>query len=145
MGNVGGLPITGPVVDNLPAGLTAVTGTVSGGGVVSNNGQTITWQVVNLAPGATLTFTYQAVVGAGVTTGQNLVNVVTFQGLQDSTTTPVELPPVAGIEEEVVAAEEEEIAATGANNVGNMVGAALLAMLAGGLMVTFGRRRRNQG
>ena len=102
--------------------------------------------MVNLAPGATLTFTYQAVVGSGVTTGQNLVNVVTFQGLQDSTTTPVELPPVLPIEdEEVVAAEEEEIAATGANNVGNMVGAALLAMLAGGFMVTFGRRRRNQG
>ncbi len=57
---------------------------------MSNNDQTITWQVVNLAPGATLTFTYQAVVGEGVTTGQNLINVVTFQGLQDSTSTPVE-------------------------------------------------------
>ena len=144
--NTGGLPITGPVVDTLPAGLTVVPTTITGGGTPNATNTVITWQVVNLAPGATLTFTYQAVVGSGVTTGQDLVNVVTFQGLQDSTTTPVELPPVLPIEdEEVVAAEEEEIAATGANNVGNMVGAALLAMLAGGFMVTFGRRRRNQG
>ena len=41
-------------------------------------------------------------------------------------------------------AAEEEIAATGASDVGNLVGAALLTMLAGGLMVTFGRRRRNE-
>ena len=81
------------------------------------------------------------------TDGQILENVVTFQGLEDRTQTPVALPVVvAEIEEEVaIAAEEEEIAATGAGNVGNLVGAALLAMLAGGLMVTFGRRRRNEG
>ena len=142
--NTGGLPITGPVVDTLPAGLTVVPTTISSGGTANAALTVITWQVT-LPPGASLTFTYQALVGEGVQTGQNLVNIATFQGLQDSTTTPVELPPVAGIEEEIVAAEEEEIAATGANNVGNMVGAALLAMLAGGLMVTFGRRRRNQG
>ena len=52
-----------------------------------------------MAPGTSLVFTYQAVVGDGVETGDSLVNVVTFQGLEDSTTTPVELPPVAPIEE----------------------------------------------
>ena len=98
--NTGGLPITGPVVDTLPAGLTVVPTTITGGGTAKATNTVITWQVVNLAPGATLTFTYQAVVGSGVTTGQNLVNVVTFQGLQDSTTTPVELPPVLPIEDE---------------------------------------------
>ena len=112
--NTGGLPITGPVVDTLPAGLTVVPTTITGGGTPNATNTVITWQVVNLAPGATLTFTYQAVVGSGVTTGQNLVNVVTFQGLQDSTTTPVELPPVLPIEDEEVVAAEEEIAATGA-------------------------------
>jgi hypothetical protein len=112
---------------------------VTGDGVV--DGQTITWQVVNLAPGATLTFAYQAAVVDGVVTGQNLVNIATFLGLEDSTTTPVELPPLAPVEEEIVEAEEE-IADTGAN-VGPLVTTALLAMLAGGLMITFDRRRRH--
>ncbi len=144
--NVGGLPITGPVVDTLPPGLTVVASTITGGGVPSADLTSITWNVT-LAAGTSQTFTYQAVVGDSVVTGQALINVVTFQGLQDATTTPVELPPVAGIEEEeaVVAAEEDEaLAATGANNVGNMVGGALLIMLVGGLMVTFGRRRREE-
>ena len=49
------------------------------------------------------------------------------------------------VAEEVVAAEEDEdLADTGAGNVGNLVGAALLALLAGGLMITFGRRRREE-
>ena len=84
----------------------------------------------------------------------NVVNTVVLTTpdkgtISDSTTHPVAV--VAGVEEvvpdeEVVAAEEDEdLAATGANNVGNLVGAALLAMLAGGLMVTFGRRRRDEG
>ena len=83
--NTGGLPITGPVVDTLPAGLTVVPTTITGGGTPNATNTVITWQVVNLAPGATLTFTYQAVVGDTVQTGRPLVNVVTFQGLQDST------------------------------------------------------------
>jgi uncharacterized repeat protein (TIGR01451 family) len=144
VGNTGGLPLTGPAVDNLPDGLTVVAGSVSGDGVVSNNGQTITWQVVDLAPGATLTFTYDAVVGEGVVDGQDLINVVTFLDLEDTTTTPVELPPVEPIEEE----EEppvDELADTGADRVGTVVTTALLSMLAGGLMITFGRRRRNEG
>ncbi len=36
----------------------------------------------------------------------------------------------------------EDLADTGADGVRNLVGAALLAMLAGGLRVTYGRRRR---
>ena len=81
-----------------------------------------------------------------MTTGQNLVNVVTFQGLQDSTTTPVELPAVVAHRgERSWPPRRRRSPHTGADNVGNLVGAALLAMLAGGLMVTFGRRRREQG
>ena len=138
--NMGGLPISGPVVDTLPAGLTVVPGTVSGGGTPNTELTQITWQVT-LAPGETQTFTYKAIVGDGVETGDSLVNLVTFQGLQDSTATPVELPPVAPIEDEVVGGTED-LAKTGADYVAPLVTAALLALLAGGLMVVFGRRRR---
>jgi uncharacterized repeat protein (TIGR01451 family) len=140
--NTGGSTFTGPMVDTLPAGVT-VNGTISDGGVLSGN--TITWDVT-LAAGASKTFTYPVLVGTTATgTLVNTVVLTTPVGpISDSTSHPVAV--VAAIEdEEVVAAEEDEIAATGANDVGNMVGAALLAMLAGGLMVTFGRRRRNEG
>jgi LPXTG-motif cell wall-anchored protein len=75
-----------------------------------------------------------------------LLNVVALtledgSTLQDQTVHPV--APVEGIEEEEVV-DGEELADTGANGVGNLVGAALVAMLAGGLMVTFGRRRREE-
>ena len=38
----------------------------------------------------------------------------------------------------------EEIAATGANGVGPIAGGGLLSLLAGGLMVVFGRRRASE-
>jgi uncharacterized repeat protein (TIGR01451 family)/LPXTG-motif cell wall-anchored protein len=138
--NTGGSTFTGSMVDTLPAGVT-VNGTISDGGVLSGN--TITWQVT-LEAGASKTFTYPVLVESAAT--GDLINTVVLTTpagpISDST-----VHPVAVVEaiEEVVAAEEEELADTGADNVGNFVGAALLAMLAGGLMVTFGRRRRNQG
>jgi uncharacterized repeat protein (TIGR01451 family) len=138
--NTGGSTFTGPMVDTLPAGVT-VNGTISDGGVLTGN--TITWQVT-LPAGESKTFTYPVLVGP--TAAGDLINTVVLTTpagpISDSTVHPVAV--VAEIEDEVVAAEEEEIAATGAGNVGNLVGAALLAMLAGGLMVTFGRRRREQ-
>jgi uncharacterized repeat protein (TIGR01451 family) len=80
VGNVGGAVISGPVVDTLPLGLKAVAGTVTGGGVISADGRSVTWQVT-LAPAASLTFRYEAeVVDAEVVDGQTLVNVATFLG-----------------------------------------------------------------
>ena len=132
--------ISGPVVDTLPSGLKVVAGTITGGGVPSADGRSVTWQVT-LAPATSLTFFYQAeVVDSEVVDGQVLVNVATFLGLQDTTTHTVDIPAVvAGVEEEVVASEE--IAATGANGIGPILTAALLALLAGGLLVVLGRRR----
>jgi uncharacterized repeat protein (TIGR01451 family) len=141
VGNIGGAVISGPVVDTLPLGLKALPGTATGGGVISADGRTVTWQVT-LAPAASLTFFYQAEgVDAEVVDGQTLVNVATFLGKSDSTTHTVEIPEaiVAGVEEEVVAAEE--IAATGASGVGGTLSVALLLMLTGGLMVVLARRR----
>jgi hypothetical protein len=99
---------------------------------------------VTLAAGESKTFTYSGTVSLLAADDQiNTVVLTTPTGpISDNTVHPVAV--VEEIEDEVVEAEEEEIAATGAGNVGNMVGAALLAMLAGGLMVTFGRRRREQ-
>jgi len=140
VGNVGGSVISGPLVDTLPAGLTLVAGSITGGGAPSSDGRSITWQVT-LAPGASLSFSFQADVDEDVADGQLLVNVATFLGKQDSTTHTATIPAViAGVEdEEVVAAEE--IAATGANGVGRTASVALMMMLAGGLMVVIGRRR----
>jgi hypothetical protein len=78
----------------------------------------------------------------------DLVNVVVLTTpagpLTDQTTHPVfvvdEIEEVEEVEEEVVAGEE--IADTGADNVGTLVATAILAMVLGGLMVTFDRRRR---
>ena len=147
--NTGGTEVTGPVVDTLPAGFTAST--ISDGGKLE--GGKITWNVT-LAAGASKTLTYSGAVNDNVANNTKLINTVTFQNLTATTehTVTVPTPPVQDIEdevveedEEVVAAEEDEdLADTGANGVGNLVGAALLAMLAGGLMVTFGRRRREE-
>ena len=143
--NTGGSDVTGPVVDTLPTGFTADATTISDGGKISSaDGVTIiTWEVT-LAAGASKTLTYSGTVDDDVIDGQVLLNTATFAGLEDTTTHTVEVPPVAPIEDEEVVDSEEDLADTGANGVGNLVGAALLAMLAGGLMVTFGRRRRHE-
>ena len=76
----------------------------------------------------------------------NTVVLTTPAGpISDSTTN--RLAPVAPIEdvvepEEEVVAGTEDLAKTGADYVAPLVTAALLALLAGGLMVVFGRRRR---
>ena len=143
VGNIGGAVISGPVVDTLPAGLSPCRA-ATGGGAISTDGRSVTWQVT-LAPAASLTFFYQAeVVDAEVTDGQTLVNVATFLGTADSTTHTVDIPEdavIAAVEDEEEAVAAEEIAATGANGTGRTVSVALLMMLAGGLMVVVGRRR----
>ena len=142
--NTGGSEFTGPMVDTLPDGFTVDEKTISDSGVLSGN--TITWQVT-LAAGASKTFTYSGTVDETATA--DLVNTVVLTTpagpISDSTTHPI--APVAPIEdvvepEEEVVAGTEDLAETGANNVGTLVTAALLALLAGGLMVVFGRRRR---
>jgi uncharacterized repeat protein (TIGR01451 family) len=140
--NTGGSAFTGPMVDTLPAGFDVDEASVTAsGGALSGN--TITWQVT-LEAQASTTLTYSGIVTDAAF--GDLVNTVVLTlpkgTISDSTVHPVAV--VAEIEDEIVAAEEEELADTGANNVGNLVGAALLAMLAGGLMVTFGRRRREE-
>jgi uncharacterized repeat protein (TIGR01451 family)/LPXTG-motif cell wall-anchored protein len=140
--NTGGSEFTGPMVDTLPVGFAADEASISDGGVLSADGTTITW-TVTLAAGESKTFTYSGTVGPDA--ADELLNVVVLtleddSTIKDQTVHPV--APVEGIEEEEP--DGEELADTGANGVGNLVGAALLAMLAGGLMVTFGRRRREQ-
>ncbi len=142
--NTGGSEFTGPMVDTLPDGFIVDAASVTNGGVVSGN--TITWQVT-LAGGASATFSYSGTVDTDAA-GEllNMVVLTTPQGdISDQTIHPVSI--VEGVEEvdepDEVIAGTEDLASTGANNTGSLVAAALLAMVAGGLMVTFGRRRRH--
>ena len=151
--NTGGSTFTGPLVDTLPTGFTADAASVTAsGGTLSGN--TITWQV-SVGAGLSTTYSYSGTVTAAAVGSVVNTVVLTVPGkgtISDTTTHPVAV--VADIEDEVVAPaedeevvagdEDEDLAATGANNVGTIVGAALLALLAGGLMVTFGRRRREE-
>jgi uncharacterized repeat protein (TIGR01451 family) len=138
--NTGGSTFTGPMTDTLPTGFQA-TGTISDGGILSADGRSITWQVT-LEAGASKTFTYAGVVTDAA--AGDLVNVVVLTTpagpLTDQTTHPVFIVEEIEEVEEVVAGEE--IADTGADNVGTLVATAILAMVLGGLMVTFDRRRR---
>ncbi len=87
--NTGRVALTDrPVVDTLPSYVSVVAGTVSGGGVVSSDGRTITWSVT-LAADATRTFTYTGLVDANAPPGTVLVNRVTFEGQTDTTSHPV--------------------------------------------------------
>ncbi len=168
--NRGGQATTSDLVDTLPAGVTYQPGSATRNGATSEPtvaGQTLTWPLVTVPvddPATTgvneglVIFSYQVKVNSDAANGLTLVNTASWARLTDTTIHGVNVPPVAPVadiedevvvedveDEEVVAAEEdEELADTGANNVGNLVGAALLAMLAGGLMVTFGRRRREE-
>ena len=143
--NTGAGSFTGPMVDTLPVGFTADAASVTAsGGVLSADGRSITW-TVTLAANSSTTFTYSGTVDETATA--NLVNTVvltTPQGpISDSTTHPI--APVAPIEDVVppaVVAGTEDLAKTGADYIAPLVTAALLALLAGGLMVVFGRRRR---
>jgi uncharacterized repeat protein (TIGR01451 family) len=158
--NTGGQDVTDALVDTLPAGVTYIGGSATRDGKSAEptvDGQKLVWANVKVGfddPATTganegvTVFTYRVTVTAGAPAGSDLVNLATWSGLKDSTTHRT--PPVGGTEEEVVEDEEEVVAAeeaiadTGAN-VGSLVTTALLAMLAGGLMITFGRRRRNEG
>ena len=86
VGNTGNFPITNaPVVDTLPASVTALPATISDGGSLSADGKTITW-AVTLAPGAFKTLTYSVTVDQAAPQGSLLVNTAKFQGLTDTTT-----------------------------------------------------------
>jgi uncharacterized repeat protein (TIGR01451 family) len=86
--NTGQVPIVNaPVVDTLPAFVTAVPGSVSDSGVLSADGRTITW-TVSLPVGGSKAFTYTGLVGANAPPNSQLVNKATFL-LKDSTTTHV--------------------------------------------------------
>jgi len=143
-----------------------VSGSISDAG--TSSGSTITWQV-SLSPGESRTLTYQATVSTDASlVGTTLVNTVTVAGLSDTTTHGVgtgsgsveeivepdepdadetdeaeseDVEP--SVEELVIVSEPStgQVARIGAD-VGGLVTAALLAMLPGGLMVTFERRRR---
>jgi uncharacterized repeat protein (TIGR01451 family) len=152
--NKGGQAVTDNLVDTLPDGVTYVAGSAKRDGVAAEPtvaGQSLTWPGVTvgiddpLTTGVnegTTTFTYRVTVDLDVPGESELENVAAWSGLQDRTDHVT--PPVAPIEdeesEEVVAGEE--IADTGADNVGTLVATAILAMVLGGLMVTFDRRRR---
>ena len=84
--NVGDVPIVnGPVVDTLPANVTAVAGSVSDGGTVSADGRTVNWSV-DLAAGASKQLTYKVTVDVGAPPGADLVNRVVFFDQQATTT-----------------------------------------------------------
>jgi uncharacterized repeat protein (TIGR01451 family) len=103
VGNTGDVAITNaPVLDILPPHVTVKAGTISDGGVLA--GGTITWHI-DLAPGASHTFTYAVTVDADAPQGGVLVNTARFFDLQDTTTHVVpsgalalvkEVSPVAG-------------------------------------------------
>jgi fimbrial isopeptide formation D2 family protein/uncharacterized repeat protein (TIGR01451 family) len=68
------------VTDNVPAGLCVDTATITPSATVSGNctaGQTITWNVGTLAPGASAPLVYSATVGGGQPAGTSLTNTVT--------------------------------------------------------------------
>jgi uncharacterized repeat protein (TIGR01451 family) len=138
--NTGGSTFTGPMVDTLPIGFEADAGSISDGGQLSADGTSITW-TVTLAAGEARTFTYSGTVGPDA--ADELVNTVVLTlddgtQLTDRTVHPVFVVEPAEEEEPPV----DEIADTGAGSAGTLVTTALLAMLAGGLMITFDRRRR---
>jgi uncharacterized repeat protein (TIGR01451 family) len=87
--NTGTVNIEGkPAVDTLPDHVTLVAGSITGGGLASGDGRSITWSVT-LAGGASETFTYQVTVDADAPARATLLNRVTF--LQDSATTTHEV------------------------------------------------------
>ena len=101
------------VVDTLPPGLTTVAPTaISGGGTYDDSaGQTITWTIVSLAPGAFVDLTYTITVSDDVTAGSDYVNEVDV----DLSSMPSDLPgdPPAG-EREYTAKTDDTVTAVGA-------------------------------
>ena len=84
VGNTGDVAITNAAVtDILPAHVTVMAGTISDGAVLADG--VITWHV-DLAPGATHTFTYEVTVDGDAPQNGVLVNTARFCTLQDTTT-----------------------------------------------------------
>ena len=141
------------LVDTLPAGVELITSSINpSNGVYNATARTITWKfdlpaAVGTTP-ATATFTYQVTVTAS---SGSIVNSVTWseRNLTATTTNPVEPATVGGVEEtpdepDNVVGGTEDLPKTGADNTVNVAGFGLLAMVLGGLMVGFGRRRRRE-
>ncbi len=152
--NGGDTPVVGEtLVDKLPEGVEVIESSISPSGVYNPTARTITWKfdlpaAVGSVP-SSATFTYQVTVTAEE---GSITNTVTWveRSLTDSTTLPVEPGEVGG--EETTDEEDgttvggsEDLAETGAGNASNVAAAGLLAMVLGGLMVGFGRRRRREG
>lgn len=77
--------VGGPAVDTLPPHVSLVAGSVTGGGVPSADGRSITW-TVTLDRDASATFTFQVRVDADAPAGSVLVNRVTFLQAEARTT-----------------------------------------------------------
>ncbi len=141
------------LVDTLPAGVELITTSINpSSGVYNSTARTITWKfdlpaAVGTTP-ATATFTYQVTVTAS---SGSIVNSVSWveRSLTATTTNPVTPGTVGGIEEtpdepDSVVGGTEDLPNTGADDTVNVAGFGLLAMVLGGLMVGFGRRRRRE-
>jgi fimbrial isopeptide formation D2 family protein/uncharacterized repeat protein (TIGR01451 family) len=64
------------VTDPVPPGMTVVPASITAGGVLSGN--TITWTLANLAPGASDTLGYSATINDGALPGQSFTNTATL-------------------------------------------------------------------
>ena len=141
------------LVDALPAGVELITSSINPNtGVYNATARTITWKfdlpaAVGTTP-ATATFTYQVTVTAS---SGSIVNSVSWveRSLTATTSNTVTPGTVGGVEEtpdepDNVVGGSEDLPPTGADNTVNVAGFGLLAMVLGGLMVGFGRRRRRE-
>ena len=140
------------LVDTLPAGAELIANSINPAGTYNATARTITWKfdlpaAVGTTP-ATATFTYQVTVTAS---SGSIVNSVSWveRSLTATTTNPVEPATVGGVEEtpdepDNVVGGTEDLPDTGAGSELNVAGVGLLAMVLGGLMVGFGRRRRRE-
>ena len=87
LANTGTAPLTSAqAVDTLPAHVTLIQGSISGGGTASADGSTVTWSGIDLAAGASKSFTYAVTVDSSAPHAAALVNRVVFLGKQATTT-----------------------------------------------------------
>ncbi len=85
------VPATAPatnivVTDPIPINATYVGGSANLGGTFAAN--TVTWNVASLAPGATLSLTFQVMVNSPLVNGTQIVNVAAYNSDQLLTPTP---------------------------------------------------------
>jgi len=102
VGNDGNVPLTGDLVDTLPAGIEVVGNyTRDDGGKAEPDTATATklvWNGVTVQPGQVVTFTYQIKVLNAALDADSLVNTAEWLGLEDGTEHTVKQPdlPVTG-------------------------------------------------